>query len=98
MTNKAILAKKLYKSYLAKSHITAVLFIDAFLEAVVESLAKGEQIELRGFGTFLVKKQAARKTSINNNMTIAEHSRIIFRPCESLRRAVWNYGNAKAKE
>lgn len=35
--------------------------VAAFLEAVTESLAKGEQVQLVGFGTFAVKERAKRK-------------------------------------
>jgi DNA-binding protein HU-beta len=34
--------------------------VDAFLEALADGLAKGERIELRGFGAFLVRESAAR--------------------------------------
>lgn len=34
--------------------------IDAFLEAVADGLAKGERIDFRGFGAFVVRESAAR--------------------------------------
>ena len=34
--------------------------IDALIEAVAEGLAKGERIDLRGFGAFAVRESAAR--------------------------------------
>lgn len=34
--------------------------LDAMVEAVAGALAKGEQVALVGFGTFLVKERAAR--------------------------------------
>ena len=37
------------------------LVIDAFLVAVQEALARGDGIELRGFGTFKVRHRNARK-------------------------------------
>ncbi len=36
------------------------LVVDGFLNAVKHSLARGEGIEIRGFGTFKVKKRKAR--------------------------------------
>ena len=36
------------------------LVIDAFLDAVKEALARGDGIELRGFGTFKVRHRKAR--------------------------------------
>ena len=36
------------------------LLIDAFLDAVQDALARGDRIELRGFGTFKVRHRKAR--------------------------------------
>lgn len=36
------------------------LVVDGFLNAVKHSLARGEGIEIRGFGTFKVRKRKAR--------------------------------------
>ena len=35
--------------------------VNAFVEAVTESLKKGEKVQLVGFGSFEVRKRAARK-------------------------------------
>ena len=35
--------------------------INAFVEAVTESLKKGDKVQLVGFGSFEVRKRAARK-------------------------------------
>lgn len=35
--------------------------VDAFLSAIKESLKKGEKVQLVGFGSFEVRKRAARK-------------------------------------
>ena len=35
--------------------------VDAFVSAVKESLKKGEKVQLVGFGSFEVRKRAARK-------------------------------------
>ena len=37
------------------------IIVESFLEEVQNSLAAGNHIEIRGFGTFLVKKNKARK-------------------------------------
>ncbi|CAN5886937.1 HU family DNA-binding protein [soil metagenome] len=39
---------------------TAVV-VDGFLEAVKQALARGSNIEIRGFGSFKVKRRKARK-------------------------------------
>jgi DNA-binding protein HU-beta len=89
MITKALLAKELRKPGL--SYRDASVYIDVLTEAMVEMLTNGESIQLRGFGTFLVKKHAARKTAINSNMEIPEHNRIVFRPCDSLKKSVKNF-------
>jgi DNA-binding protein HU-beta len=90
MFTKAILAKQLKKQELSSSHLNGILCIDALFETISDALSKGRRIELRGFGTFFVKKSAARKTAINGNMLIPEHGKVVFIPCEALRRAVWD--------
>jgi DNA-binding protein HU-beta len=45
----------------AKTKVETVKFLDAFMEAISEALAKGEKIPLIGFGTFSVTERAARK-------------------------------------
>jgi DNA-binding protein HU-beta len=38
----------------------AETFLNAFIEVVAETLAKGEKIEIRNFGTFYMKEKARR--------------------------------------
>ncbi len=35
--------------------------VDAFVEVITEALAKGDKVQLVGFGSFEVRKRAARK-------------------------------------
>ncbi len=39
----------------------ASTFLDAFLETVEESLAKGEKVQIVGFGSFMVRERPARE-------------------------------------
>ncbi len=39
----------------------AEIIVDAIFDGMVDSLAKGERIDIRGFGSFSVKDQAARQ-------------------------------------
>jgi DNA-binding protein HU-beta len=34
--------------------------VDAFLDGIVEALSKGERVDIRGFGSFVVRESAAR--------------------------------------
>lgn len=93
MVTKAILAKELKKSGL--SYRDAVQHIDVLFDSMKTQLSHDRRIEIRGFGTFYVGRRAARKTSINGQMAVPEHGKVVFRPCEKLRRAVWNCGKEK---
>ena len=61
--------------------------IDSVIEAVNGAISRGERIELRGFGTFDVRKIAARKAAFAD---VPAHGRIVFKPCQKLRESVWN--------
>ena len=60
--------------------------IEAFMEAVKESLTKEENVYLRGFGSFIVKKRAqktARNISKNTTIIIPEHKIPAFKPAKT---------------
>ena len=51
--------------------------VEAFMEVVKASLSKEENVYLRGFGSFIVKKRAqktARNISKNTTLIIPEHN------------------------
>ncbi|WP_419510757.1 HU family DNA-binding protein [Alistipes sp.] len=57
--------------------------VEAFMESVKTSLTKKENVYLRGFGSFIVKKRAqkvARNISKNTTITIPEHFVPAFKP------------------
>jgi len=59
--------------------------VEAFMETVKESLAKGDNVYLRGFGSFIVKKRAskvARNISKNTTVIIPEHFIPSFKPAD----------------
>lgn len=65
--------------------------IEAFMETVKESLAKEENVYLRGFGSFVVKKRAqktARNISKNTTIIIPEHNIPAFKPAKTFTIAV----------
>jgi DNA-binding protein HU-beta len=60
--------------------------VEAFMEAVKESLQEGKNVYLRGFGSFIVKKRAektARNISKNTTIIIPEHNIPSFKPSKS---------------
>ncbi len=60
--------------------------VESFMEEVKNSLEKGENVYLRGFGSFIVKKRAqktARNISQNTTIIIPEHSIPAFKPAKT---------------
>ncbi|MGL9969184.1 HU family DNA-binding protein [Enterococcus sp. DIV1420a] len=56
--------QELTQAVTAKSGLTkkeAAIAVNALLDAIQESLAKGEAVNLVGFGNFMVRERAARK-------------------------------------
>jgi DNA-binding protein HU-beta len=60
--------------------------VEAFMESVKGNLVKGNNVYLRGFGSFIVKKRAkktARNISKNTTIIIPEHFIPSFKPSKS---------------
>lgn len=60
--------------------------VESFMESVKNSLAKGENVYLRGFGSFNVKKRAkktARNISKNTTVVIPAHKVPAFKPSKT---------------
>jgi DNA-binding protein HU-beta len=80
---------------------TEVLYIVAtFMDIVKKSLDEGENVYLRGFGSFIVKKRAekkARNISKNTTITIPEHNVPVFKPAKTFLDAVAYGGKKPAK-
>jgi len=60
--------------------------VEAMMESVKDSLIKGSNVYLRGFGSFIVKKRAqktARNISKNTTIIIPEHNIPAFKPAKS---------------
>lgn len=65
---------------------TVLASVEAFMETVKESLAKEENVYLRGFGSFILKKRAqktARNISQNTTLIIPEHNIPAFKPAKT---------------
>lgn len=60
--------------------------VEAFMESVKISLKKGNNVYLRGFGSFIIKKRAqktARNISKNTTLIIPEHFIPSFKPAKT---------------
>ena len=65
---------------------TVLNTIEAFMEVVKDSLSEEENVYLRGFGSFIVKKRAqktARNISKKTTIIIPEHNIPAFKPAKT---------------
>lgn len=65
---------------------TALAVVEAFMETVKNHMIDGENVYLRGFGSFILKRRAqktARNISKNTTLVIPEHNIPAFKPSKS---------------
>lgn len=65
--------------------------VEKFMEVVKDSLAHGENVYLRGFGSFIVKERAektARNITKNEAMIIPKHNIPAFKPADVFKEQV----------
>ncbi len=70
---------------------TLLTRVEAFMDTVKESLSSEDNVYLRGFGSFVVKKRAqktARNISKNTTIIIPEHNIPSFKPAKTFTIAV----------
>ena len=66
--------------------VTVQTVVESFMESVKGSLANGNPVYLRGFGSFIIKHRAektARNITKNTTITIAAHDLPCFKPAKS---------------
>jgi DNA-binding protein HU-beta len=59
--------------------------IEIFMQSVIDAMENGENVYLRGFGSFIVKKRAektGRNISKNTTIRIPEHHIPAFKPAK----------------
>ena len=69
----------------------AMNIIEAFMETVKENMEKGEEVYLRGFGSFIIKHRAektARNISKNVTVIVPAHDIPAFRPAKEFLEAM----------
>mgnify|MGYP001033271724 CR=1 FL=1 len=84
MTKAEIVSDISDKTGLEKVEIQAV--VEAFMNEVKESLSNGENVYLRGFGSFIVKQRAektGRNISKNTTIVIPAHNIPAFKPAKT---------------
>jgi DNA-binding protein HU-beta len=71
--------------------VTVQATVEAFMEAVKNSMINGDNVYLRGFGSFVIKKRAqktGRNISKNTTIIIPAHNIPAFKPAKSFVNAV----------
>jgi DNA-binding protein HU-beta len=62
---------------------TVGVIVESFMENVKNNVCKGENVYLRGFGSFVAKTRKAkiaRNISTNSSIAVPEHKIAAFRP------------------
>ncbi len=79
---------------------SVLVTIEKFMETVKDSLANGENVYLRGFGSFIIKtrsEKTARNISKNTTIIIPKHKIPAFKPAKVFMAQVKNEDEAKAE-
>ncbi len=89
MTKADIVARIAQQTGVEKA--VAMTGVEAFMETVKDSVVAGNEVFLRGFGSFIIKKRAkkvARNISKNTTIVIPAHSVPAFKPAKTFLEAV----------
>ena len=89
MNKTELIASMAEKSQLSKKDAEKAL--NAFIESVEEALAKGDKIQLVGFGTFEVRERAERKgrnPQTREEIVIPASKAPVFKAGKALKEAV----------
>lgn len=84
MTKADIVAQIAQETGIDKAVVLTV--VESFMSTIKNNIVNGEEVFLRGFGSFIVKKRAqkvARNISKNTTLVIPEHNIPAFKPAKS---------------
>lgn len=84
MTKAEIVAEIANKTGIEKVQVQKT--VESFMDAIKHSMSKGENIYLRGFGSFIIKRRAektGRNISKNTTITIPAHNIPSFKPAKT---------------
>lgn len=99
MTKAEVIAEIANKTGIEKVDVAET--VEAFFKVVKNSMIEGNNIYVRGFGSFIVKKRAqktARNISKNTAIIIPEHYVPSFKPAKSFVEKVKNNPGIKKSE
>ncbi len=84
MTKAEIVTEIANKTGIEKVAVQAV--VESFMETVKDTMVNGENVYLRGFGSFIIKERAektGRNISKNNTIIIPAHKIPAFKPAKT---------------
>lgn len=84
MTKAEIVAEIASKTGIEKVAVQAT--VEAFMDSVKNSMINGQNVYLRGFGSFIIKKRAektGRNISKNSTLIIPAHNIPSFKPAKT---------------
>lgn len=93
MTKQELSTALAAKEKLSKSQATDA--VEGFMDVLKDALNRGENIYLRGFGTFKIEKRAAKKARIistGQTVTVPEHNVVKFIPSVELKKTLSHHG------
>lgn len=83
MTKAQIVSEIAKNTGIEKVLVTEV--VESMMESIKNSMEKGDNVYLRGFGSFILKSRAekvARNISRNTSITVAAHKIPAFKPAK----------------
>ena len=93
MTKAEIVAEIANKTGIEKVAVQAT--VEAFMDTIKHSMSTGQNVYLRGFGSFIIKKRAektGRNISKNTTIIIPAHNIPSFKPAKTFVAQVKNSG------
>lgn len=97
MTKADIISKIAGETGVEKVVVLSV--VDEFMKQVRQSLIDGENVYLRGFGTYLIKRRAAktaRNISKNTTIVVPAHNIPAFKPAKDFQAVIAGKSKVKA--
>ena len=86
------LIKKLKEKNPKINHSELEIAIDTFCDTIVKALVEGRNVEIRGFGSFLVKKikenYYARNPKTGELIYVPEKNKVRFKASKNLKRLI----------
>ena len=98
MTRASIIKEIADKTGLEK--VVAATMVEAFMDSIIETMEKGNNVYLRGFGTFVVITRArkpGRNITAGTGVIIPAHCKPTFKPAKSFCIRVKNNVKPKTK-